>query len=41
MSRESSADRASLSIPAIQLTRALVHGGLARFAAARLKLPDF
>ncbi len=40
MSRESSADRARLSIPAIQLTRALVYGGLARFAAARLKLPD-
>ena len=33
-------DRARLNIPAIQLTRALVRGGLARFAAARLNPLD-
>jgi hypothetical protein len=33
-------DRARLELSAIQLTRALVHEGVARFAAARLAQPD-
>lgn len=33
-------DRARLDLSAIQLTRALVHEGVARFAAARLAQPD-
>ena len=33
-------DHTGLDIPAIQLTRALVNTGLARFAAARLQQPD-